>query len=70
MNDYTHTPVTQDGLRMYDDLDAVKAIVEAWTLPGNNVEWHYGCKQEVRCMMPLLARAIDRLCDDVYLGNL
>ena len=69
MNHYMHTPVTQDGLTMYDDLDAVKAVVEAWTSSGNNVEWHYGCKHEVRCAMPLLARAIDRLCD-VYFGEL
>lgn len=59
------TPVTENGLRKYDHLPAVIAIVEAWSKPGSHPEWDEACKAEVRNMTPLLGRALDRLAREL-----
>lgn len=55
------TPVTEEGLKQYDDLHVITAIWRAWEEPGENPEWHKAMQEEVRRAMPLLARALDRL---------
>jgi hypothetical protein len=55
------TPVTREGLEMYDDLPAVDAVVAAWANPGIDPVWHQRCMEAVSVQMPLLARALDRL---------
>ena len=55
------TPTTPNGLKMYDHLDAVEAVIKAWTLAGYYPEWHHRQKRELYHDMPLLARALDRL---------
>lgn len=55
------TPVTRNGLRSYDHLDPVEAIRQAWQEPGAQPEYHRRVKQQVDALMPLLARALDRL---------
>jgi hypothetical protein len=58
----TTTPTTPEGLRRYDDLPAVEAVLLAWTEPGiHPAWWHRDRQAELRKAMPLLARALDRL---------
>ena len=56
----TTTPTTPEGLRRYDHLPALNAVVAAWTEPGQRPEWHEKMRERVRLEMPLLARALDR----------
>lgn len=58
------TPTTPPGLRQYDGLDAVDAVAAAWTRPGPSPEWHEQSRARVRQVMPLLARALDRLAEE------
>ena len=55
------TPVTSGGLRKYDNLPPADAALKAWTTAGSHPEWDAACKREVRNLLPLLARALDRL---------
>ena len=55
------TPHTERGLRKYDDLPAVEAVVKAWAGDGINPRWHAKCVAETRASLPVLARALDRL---------
>jgi hypothetical protein len=55
------TPVTEDGLAIYDHLPAEDAVQAAWMYEGNHPAWHHRMKQIVRAQMPVLARALDRL---------
>lgn len=57
----TYTPRTDAGLRQYDHLSALDAVIRAWTEPGPNPAWHEMTRKEVHDSMPLLARALDRL---------
>lgn len=54
------TPITERGLRQYDKLTPVRAILDAWTVPGNNPAAHAEAQRIVRAAMPLLGRALDR----------
>lgn len=58
------TPITPEGLAMYDQLGPSLAAVAAWTSPGNNPAWHNYAKAIVRETMPVLARNLDRLAAD------
>lgn len=58
------TPITQNGLKKYDLLSPVDAVIKAWTNPGSNEWWHANAKHDVRQSMPLLARALDRLAKE------
>lgn len=58
------TPVTDEGLHQYDNLDVKEAIFKAWTDPGRFPSWHYRMQQIVRKHMPVLGRALDRLADE------
>lgn len=58
------TPVTEEGLKQFDDLLPVYAAVLAWTDPGANERWHNKMKNDVREKMPLLARALDRMVEN------
>jgi hypothetical protein len=55
------TPTTPEGLRQYDHLPAVEAVLLAWTDPGTHPAWHRDRQAELRRAMPVLARALDRL---------
>jgi len=55
------TPTTPSGLRKYDHLPPAEAARRAWTTAGNHPEWDAACKDEVRNLLPLLARALDRM---------
>lgn len=55
------TPVTDEGLRKFDDKPPVTAVWLAWVDPGENPEWHHVMQDEVRRLMPVLGRALDRL---------
>lgn len=48
------------GVRRYDDLPPLDAIVAAWTEPGPNPFWHKRARMAVHRAMPELARALDR----------
>lgn len=48
-------------LKMYDDLPAEKAVIEAWLNPGKNVGYHEMTKNSIRKLNPILGRALDRL---------
>lgn len=56
-----NTPVTPKGLQQFDNHDAVTAVIEAWTIQGNNPAWHQEMQKQVAVRMPVLARALDRL---------
>ena len=55
------TPVTKSGLKKYDHLAAEDAVKAAWNDAGNSPFWHNRCKADVADLMPLLARALERL---------
>jgi len=57
------TPVTD--MALYDGLPSALAVANAWRDPGRNPIWHSARQADVRSGMPLLARALDRLADDV-----
>lgn len=54
-------PVTPQGLKKYDELPVEEAIKLAWTNEGVYPIAHEEAKQVVRDVMPLLARALDRI---------
>lgn len=58
---FVETPVTYSGLRKYDDLDAIEAVIKSWNEAGRNPTWHEDMQDIVRKAMPLLARSLDRL---------
>lgn len=58
------TPVTEEGLKQYDEDPILVAIARAWTEPGNHPSWHFRMQQIVRSQMPVLGRALDRLAVD------
>ncbi|MDP8928652.1 MAG: hypothetical protein M3O70_08790 [Actinomycetota bacterium] len=53
--------MTESGLRQYDDVDPYEAAVRAWVNPGRAPGAHAAAKRGVRALMPLLARALDRM---------
>lgn len=55
------TPVTEAGLRKFDSLPPEVAALKAWTDAGVAPQWHEASKRELRDLMPLLARALDRM---------
>ncbi len=57
------TPTTDAGLRRFDNVDPVDAVVRAWTTPGRMPAWHARAQRVVRSAMPVLARALDRLSE-------
>jgi hypothetical protein len=57
------TPVSEEGLKTYDELPADIAVALAWSDPGNNPTWHFRMQQIVRAQMPVLARALDRMVE-------
>lgn len=54
-------PVTLEGLRKYDKVPVEEAIKLSWNNPGVYPIAHEEAKQLVRDVMPLLARALDRM---------
>jgi len=56
----SETPYTESGLRKFDGLLAIDAILAAWNEPGRDPLWHAKKKGVVRSEMPVLARALDR----------
>lgn len=52
---------TTRGLEKYDDLPPAEALKEAWLNPGRHPGWHHKNKAQVRQLMPLVARAIERI---------
>lgn len=59
------TPVTQSGLRQYDGLPAAVAVAKAWSVPGRMPACHRRAQATVRRIMPVLARALDRLSQEI-----
>lgn len=55
------TPVSADGITIWDQLTPEEAVVRAWTDPGKHPSWHHRMQQVVFKQMPVLARALDRL---------
>lgn len=45
---------------MYDHLPALEAALWAWTTPGPDPFYHEAVKDDIRRLMPLLGRALDR----------
>lgn len=58
------TPVTEEGLKQYDDYAPGEAVILAWSEAGNNPLWHEIQQDEVRNKMPVLARALDRMVEN------
>lgn len=59
-----NTPVFLKGLLSLDHKEAKSAVISAWSNPGPNPMWHSICKREVSNVMPVLARALDRLVEE------
>lgn len=57
------TPVTEEGLKQFDQLPSAMAVLLAWSDAGNNPRHHRKMQDEVRSKMPVLARALDRMVD-------
>ena len=54
------TPVTPDGLRMYDETPPLDAALVAWKEAGDRPDCHYDAQRVMRRVMPLVARSLDR----------
>jgi len=57
-----------DLLQVWDTLPPVEAVARAWMDPGPkhiHGTWHRSARADVEYLMPLLARALDRLLVDV-----
>lgn len=49
---------------VWDHLPAAEACARAWMVPGpahKHGTWHHSAREEIAYLMPLLARALDRL---------
>jgi len=59
------TPVTREGLKLYDHLSPEEALKQSWIRPGSNPVAHAAAQTEVllmtRRIMPLVHRALLRL---------
>jgi hypothetical protein len=56
-------------LQRWDGLPAVEAVGRAWRDPGpQGGSWHRRAREELTYSMPLLARALDRLLEELELG--
>lgn len=56
-------------LERWDHLSALEAAARAWVDPApSHRAWHRQAKEEISFLMPMLARALDRLIEecDVY----
>lgn len=53
------TPVRR--VTMYDDLPPAEAAAKAWNVAGDRPDYHRRAQEVVRDMMPLVARALDRM---------
>lgn len=58
--------IMPNGIRKYDHLPPVEAIVQAWTIKGPQPLYHVRAKGVVAQTMPLLARAIERLVKETH----
>lgn len=58
------TPVTDAGLKQYDDYAPGEAVILAWSEAGDHPRWHHQMQDEVRKNMPVLARALDRMVEN------
>ena len=59
----------EELVEVWDELPAAEAVCRAWLPPGPKAgTWHRNAKTEIERLMPLLARALDRLVveEDVY----
>lgn len=55
-----------DLLQVWDGLAAAEAVARAWADPGpKSGTWHAHARRDVRELMPLLGRALDRLLEDM-----
>jgi hypothetical protein len=55
-----------DLLAVWDHLPAAEAVARAWLDPGpKSGTWHQHARRDVAELMPLLARALDRLLGDL-----
>lgn len=59
------TPVTNEGLHIYESLPAAEAVAKAWSEPGKDVAWHNKMQQYVYLSMPVLAKELDRLVEEI-----
>lgn len=51
---------------MWDHLPAAEAVARAWSDPGpKRGTWHVHARRDVRDLMPLLGRALDRLLEEL-----
>lgn len=56
----------EDLLAVFDDLPADEAVARAWRNPSPRAgSWHQLARRDVAALMPLLARALDRLLVDL-----
>jgi hypothetical protein len=51
---------------MFDGLAPVDAVIEAWTQPGANPDYHRVVRNQIRNTAPLLYRALERLAMEEY----
>lgn len=54
------TPVTDEGLKQYDNESQLEAILNAWNNPGRSPWLHLRQQNKLRKALPVLARALDR----------
>jgi hypothetical protein len=58
----------EERMAMWDDLPAAEAVARAWQDPGSPHRfgtWHKRAREDVAYVMPLLARALDRLLEEL-----
>lgn len=63
------TPYSEDGIRKLDDLPAADAVLLAWAMKGRNPKYHERAQQQVRDLMPVLGRALDRFLEQQRVGE-
>lgn len=63
---FIETPVTEEGLVQYDNQNAMDAIIDAWVIQGVESLYHRRMQDQVRRLMPLLGRALDRAAEERF----
>lgn len=58
-----HSREQAEQIGQLDHLDPLEAVLQAWNDPGQDPEIAEAARQEVRRVMPILARALDRIVD-------
>lgn len=45
--------------------EEIQAVIDAWTVPGPQPEYHYAAQRRLRIEWPALAQALDKMVEAI-----